>query len=381
MRHHSVSQKLVQVAARAWTFAGYGLQVLVPRLPKWHSGAIVRPLLDEKIDTLRVRVLSALPEDRAFVDDFAQLIAEIPDANAFQTLHWMKPLLDYSQRLNRLRLIVAYDRGRLIGVLPLEQMWGGVFTMPGDMMSDYLDPPIHPDYVDQFWPIVLRALKKVRRNAHVSLELRNLSHTCSARRSLDACANCEGFDMLDHAFDISARIDLADAWQHQFTKLNSHDRKEIKRKLKRAIEQTGAKLEVVELPEKIDAAIAESLHLMSINGGGKARKAKWLYPIHFEQCATAMAREGRIRVYHLLMNDQLAASLIAMPQKTSEILWCGAFDPAFKQFSPGITLFALVMQNAIERKLTHIDLLRGQHDYKYRLGAVDHPLHRIVLTH
>ena len=375
----SPTRRIVHTLARAWTFAGYSLQVLLPRLPRLGRSA-TRCLLDEKIDGLRLRILPALPNAKSFEDDFAQLISSIHDVSAFQTLHWIRPLLDYSERLSRLRLICGYDKGRLIGVLPLEQFWNGTFTIPGGMMSDYLDPPINPVYTTRFWSAALRALRQHRDPCGVSLELSNLSEDGGDRLALGGCAVAEGYSLLEEPFDISARITLRASWDEQLAGLKAHDRKETRRKLKRAVEQGGATLKIVDTPEQIDLAIDQTLHLMRLGGGGKARKAKWVYPVHFKACAQPLAREGRLRVYQLQISNQLAASLIALPQKSCEILWCGAFDEQFSAFSPGITLFSMIMQNAISRNVPALDLLRGKHEYKYRLGAVDHPLYRVMLT-
>jgi CelD/BcsL family acetyltransferase involved in cellulose biosynthesis len=91
-----------------------------------------------------------------------------------------------------------------------------------------------------------------------------------------------------------------------------------------------------------------------------------------------LAAGGGLVVYKLLIEDRHAAGLIALPTRRGEILWNTAFDPSMKTWSPGIVLFAMLIRRAIERGETSFDLLRGQYDYKYRLGAADHPLHRLT---
>ncbi len=337
--------------------------------------------MDERIDDYRVQILRTIPEDEQFAAECHQLLATLSDPTAFQAWAWIKPTLEYPQRMNRLRLIRIYQGDQLIGLLPLTQSRSGQFSVPGEMTSDYLDPPIHPEHVERFWTTVLIALRKLRRRRQVHLHLPVIPPDCPALQALSALAQSQGYETTDEAFDTSARIDLSDTWDTQLARLAGRDRKELKRKLSRAVEQGGARMEIIESPDAIEGAVAECLKLMTRGGGGKARKARWLFAPHFAGCARALAREGRIRVYRLLINDALAASLIALPQKSKELLWCGAFDCAFKQFSPGITLFAMIMQNAIDRQLTYIDLLRGQQEYKYRLGAINHPLHRVLLTY
>ena len=49
------------------------------------------------------------------------------------------------------------------------------------------------------------------------------------------------------------------------------------------------------------------------------------------------------------------------------------------KWSPGIVLFAMTMQRAIEQGATSFDLLRGQQRYNSELGAVDTPVYRVTL--
>jgi CelD/BcsL family acetyltransferase involved in cellulose biosynthesis len=49
-----------------------------------------------------------------------------------------------------------------------------------------------------------------------------------------------------------------------------------------------------------------------------------------------------------------------------------------RAWSPGIVLFGMLIRRSIEQGHKVFDLLRGQYDYKYRLGATDHPLHTLT---
>jgi CelD/BcsL family acetyltransferase involved in cellulose biosynthesis len=355
------------------------MQILLPRLPRLVRGR-TRPFWDQKVNSLRVQILPCVPPEKAFEQDFTKLLSAIPEASAFQSLHWLRPLLNYSERMSRLRFVQVYDRSRLIGALPLEQHWHGSFTIPDGMLSDYLDPPVNPEFREPFWDAVLTALRDYRDGESIGITLPALSNESADPRVLCRAARAAGFTLAQQPCDISAQIHLRSSWDEQLATLKARDRKELRRKLRRATEQGGATLRIVDSPDDIDEAVAKTLDLMRLGGGGKGRKAKWVYSDHFKACSAKLAEEHRLRVYQLLVNGQVASSLIAMPQRTREMLWCGAYDPAFASLSPGISLFALVIQDAIARKLTVLDLLQGQHEYKYHLGAIDHPLHRITLT-
>ena len=79
-----------------------------------------------------------------------------------------------------------------------------------------------------------------------------------------------------------------------------------------------------------------------------------------------------------MIEDRHAAGMIALPTNRGQILWNTAFDSSMKAWSPGIVLFAMLIRRAIQNGESSFDLLRGQYDYKYRLGAADHPLHKVT---
>jgi len=47
----------------------------------------------------------------------------------------------------------------------------------------------------------------------------------------------------------------------------------------------------------------------------------------------------------------------------------GGFDPDYARWSVGTVLFGYAIQHAIEEGAREFDFLRGEEEYKYRLGA------------
>lgn len=50
-----------------------------------------------------------------------------------------------------------------------------------------------------------------------------------------------------------------------------------------------------------------------------------------------------------------------------------------REWSPGIVLLGKIIKHSIEQGYRTQDMLRGQQEYKYRLGAKDHPLQKVTL--
>ena len=54
-------------------------------------------------------------------------------------------------------------------------------------------------------------------------------------------------------------------------------------------------------------------------------------------------------------------------------------DPDAKDLSPGIVMTARYIEAAIALGRRRLDFLRGDEPYKYEWGAVDEPIHRLLV--
>jgi CelD/BcsL family acetyltransferase involved in cellulose biosynthesis len=325
------------------------------------------------IDGLTVRCDRSLPTDSTFLDGWQQLYHRALQSTPFQSPPWQRSLMKIPHAMRRLRLLTVYDRARLVAVLPLELRRGKKLSAPGSSLSDYLDPLIDSQYTATAWPAILHGVRRLMPGC--SLILDNIRSEASDQFPVGAAV---GFDLNISSHATVSRIALPKTWENYLASLDHHERKELKRKLNKAEQKGHARLEVCSDSKTILDEMNAMFELIHQSGGGKSRKAKWLFPRHFASAAPELAAGGGLVVYKLLIEDRHAAGLIALPTRRGEILWNTAFDPSMKTWSPGIVLFAMLIRRAIERGETSFDLLRGQYDYKYRLGAADHPLHRLT---
>jgi len=67
-----------------------------------------------------------------------------------------------------------------------------------------------------------------------------------------------------------------------------------------------------------------------------------------------------------------AGAYMNFDYKGRVMVYNSGLDPRFLQaYSPGIVLMGWLIQDAIERRCAVFDFLRGNEDYKYRLGGQD----------
>jgi CelD/BcsL family acetyltransferase involved in cellulose biosynthesis len=318
-------------------------------------------------------------DSRELAFEWSRLARSTPEATVFQSMCWNRALLQHPQRLGRLRLITVSRGHHMLAVLPLEMRMGGRLKTIGGLMSDYLDPLVATAESSAIWRMILSNLNELVGKRVQSLTLENQSDRQLALFDLASIARDCGFDLHDEVGESVTRIGLADSWDNYLDALDGHERKELRRKLRKA-EQAGAAMRVCDSEWQMPAELESLFELMAKGGGGKGRKARWIFPRHFASCAPVLARHGKLRVYRLMIHGRHAAGMIAFPMPHGEILWCGGFDPEMRQLSPGIVLFGMLIRQAIDRGEERLDLLRSPHDYKYRLGGVDYPLYRRMLV-
>jgi CelD/BcsL family acetyltransferase involved in cellulose biosynthesis len=358
---------------RGMSYLGHGLRLLTPMLPQ---------LMPTGKRTLReVRVGDLTLQCRRDADceklggRWNDLLDRVGDATPFQSPHWVCPLLVHPQRLGRLRLITVARGQQMLGVIPVEACWGHRLRTTGGLLSDYLDPLVDPTEEQLVWRAVLKSMNELMGTEVRELILHNISPEFMQHGGMKDVATELNLHLHDEVVEPITRIALAPTWEQYLAARGSHDRKELRRKLRKA-EGAGARLKCCTDETKLLGELASLFELMSKGGGGKGRKARWMFPGHFAAAAGPLLKQNRIRLYRLMIQDRHASGMIAFPAANREILWCGAFDPAMQEFSPGIVTFAMLIRQAIERGDNTMDLLRGDNEYKYRLGAEDHPLYR-----
>jgi CelD/BcsL family acetyltransferase involved in cellulose biosynthesis len=72
-----------------------------------------------------------------------------------------------------------------------------------------------------------------------------------------------------------------------------------------------------------------------------------------------------------------AAAMFCFDYEDTLYLYNSGYDPELSPLSPGIVLIGHCLQDAISRGKRYFDFMRGEEDYKYRLGGEDSPIYRI----
>lgn len=322
---------------------------------------------------------AAWPEDGAFERQWRALWSRCPRASTFNHPIWQRCAVGAALPEGALRLITVRREvdGELLAVLSMEHRPSGFVESAGPAASDHLDPLVDPAHEAPAWRAAARLFRDLWDAPLRGITFHNVSDAWAGEADLAAACREAALAAEVSAAGASARLDLPADWDAYLASLDAHERKELRRKLRKAQEQGGARLEVVTRPDA--AALARALDLIE---AADESKRLWLRanvrPL-LERAGPALLEAGRMRLLLLHVQDRPAAALIDLPSSQGPMLYNSGFDPAARPWSPGVVLFATCIRDAIERGCGRIDFLRGGHAYKYRLGAADAPLRRVSI--
>lgn len=86
-----------------------------------------------------------------------------------------------------------------------------------------------------------------------------------------------------------------------------------------------------------------------------------------------LSADGHV-VFHTLEHEgEPIAITLGFEYRGKYLYYLSGFDTEYSKLSPGSVLLSKIIEECHERKLSEVDLLRGNEPYKYKFNAVDRP--------
>jgi CelD/BcsL family acetyltransferase involved in cellulose biosynthesis len=90
----------------------------------------------------------------------------------------------------------------------------------------------------------------------------------------------------------------------------------------------------------------------------------------FRDVAASMAAAGLARLSTLALDGKAVAMLLSFEDEGTTYLYNSGFDPAESHLAVGLLSKAYAIEDAIGRGKRRFDFLRGEEEYKRRLGGI-----------
>jgi CelD/BcsL family acetyltransferase involved in cellulose biosynthesis len=208
------------------------------------------------------------------------------------------------------------------------------------------------------------------------LDFNGISEFSPTMEFLPALLRSSGFQVTLDVEEVAVYLNLPTAWDDFLAQLNSKDRHELRRKMRR-LEREAA----FEIKEGVGEKLAERLDaFLDLHRKSRKDKSEFMTPLmenYFREIAHRFQERGWLTLPFLRVEGRDIAAYFSFRYRGVEYVFNSGYDPDYSRLSPGIVLAAHCIGQAIERKLKVFHFLRGQEDYKYRLGGKEEKIYWI----
>jgi len=341
-------------------------------------------------NTMKLEIIRTLPELEKIANEWNQLLENsannVPFLRHEYLATWWKSLGGGEWESGDLYIVTARAaNGKLVGIAPLfltKNLQGkqALMFVGSIEISDYLDLIVPQDEISAFVDDLLGYLTGPDAPPWEVLDLYNLLEDSATLPALEAGANKLGLNYSVEQLQPAPRIALAGDWEEYLMGIQGKQRREIRRKVRRAEGfYTPVNWYIVEDEDELDDEIDALLNLMAYD----PEKEAFLTDVMSSQMRTSVHtafREGWLQLAFITVGDEKAAAYLNFDYGNKIWVYNSGINFKFLELSPGWVLLAYLIQWAIDRGREHFDMMRGDEVYKYRFGGVDRFVMRAQIT-
>ncbi|NIM96127.1 MAG: GNAT family N-acetyltransferase [Anaerolineales bacterium] len=316
----------------------------------------------------------------------AQSVVDVPFLRHEYLLTWWETLGGGEWDSGDLWIVAgkAAD-GNLVGLAPLfrtidDEGSLSLMFLGSIEISDYLDLIVKDEELEGFVRESLDVLAAQPLSDWERIDLYNLPEWSPTGEVLISEAQRRGWDMSRERLQPCPFIDLNMDWESYLGSLSKKQRHELRRKIRRAESQPeGVSLRTVNTDEDIDRWTEAFIDLMAFDPKKKDFLTEEMCT-QIRHSALEASRSEWLLFTFLEVGDQIAAGYMNFDYGDRIWVYNSGLNPEYLSLSPGWVLTGYLIQWGIERGRQTLDFMRGDEQYKYRLGGVDRYIQRLAFS-
>jgi CelD/BcsL family acetyltransferase involved in cellulose biosynthesis len=296
----------------------------------------------------------------------------------FNTWEWQSTWWQVYQPGELWVITIRDDIGNLVGLAPWfievntnkERI---VRTIGCVDVTDYLDLLVDSSCSEET-SLALAAFVAAQSHVYDSLNLCNLPQDSAGYRIFASKLHEEGLRVTLTQQEVCPIIELPNDVEAYFELLDKKQRHELRRKLRR-IEGASEAVAwyIVDHSHDLDVEIETFITLMAAS---QADKATFLSEsknvLFFKTIIPLVFTNNWLQLSFLTIDGTPVATYLNFVYDNQVLVYNSGLLPGqYSQLSPGIVLLTNIIQWAIEHHFAVFDFLRGDEEYKYRMGAKD----------
>ncbi len=280
---------------------------------------------------------------------------------------------------SELAVVLAHQEDRLAGIAPFffaqsRDGQASLMLLGSIEISDYLDFIVRTADLPAFLSGLLDFLSRPVEGfpSWRVIDIHNLPETSPTLPQLQTEAEKRGWTFAWERTYHAPSIPLPGDFEAYLSGIDKKQRHEIRRKMRRA-EEAGQAVNwyIVWDESSLDAEVDAFLTLMAADPGKAVFLTEGMRRQMHLSCRAAF-ENGWLQLAFLEIEGAKAACYLNFDYGSRIFVYNSGLDQRFLELSPGWVLLGHLLQWANENKRTEFDFMRGEEDYKYRFGAVDH---------
>jgi len=310
-------------------------------------------------------------------------IADTPFSRYEYLSEWWMNLGGGEWKDARLVLISASENRQLIGIAPLfisEYDGRQALLLVGSIeISDYLDLIVREEDLPRFLTGLIDFLASSLTETWSAIDWYNLPDSSPTLAALKADSEKRGWNHHEEVYRPTPRIALTGTFDDYLMSLDKKQRHELRRKMRRASESGRVRFHIIDKDADIEPELKAFFHLM-VQEPNKALFLKDVMRDQMSNSIRAAHEYNYLWLAFLEIDGVKAAATLCFDYKNKLWGYNSGVSRDFMELSPGWVIMGYTMQWCCENGRYEFDFMRGDEDYKYRMGGVNKYVMRARVT-
>ncbi|MDR3553673.1 MAG: GNAT family N-acetyltransferase [Syntrophobacteraceae bacterium] len=336
------------------------------------------PLENPKMTPPLTRIVNDEAEFCELRDPWNHLLKTSTADTVYLTWEWSHTWWEIFKEEKELFIILVEEGGRLIGIAPFYLSKSRFFGLRNlrhvellgstDVCSEYLDLIILKGREPEVVCAVLNCLYRKQYRKWDVLNIVSMLEDSPNWQWIKGYLRLHGhdygvYDSREHLY-----IQLPDTMDEYMQMLDGKMREGLRRKQKKLMRKYSINLTKQAICEDIVSHFVTFLDLhakrWSVKEGVIHAKNRSKHLAFHKKIVNLFCDNGWLCLVFLKANEQTLAGQYDFVYGGTLYYHSVAFDPDWAHYSPGSVLLLMVLENAIEKKFSKFDFLRGMEDYK-----------------
>ncbi len=335
---------------------------------------------------MRVEVYTEAEGFTTLAGEWNKLLKRSVPDTIFLTWEWQTTWWSYLGQGDLFLIAVRDDEDRLIGLAPLyrtESETGErrLSVVGCAEVSDYLDIIAAGGHEEAVYTAVLDSLEGEQAPSWDVAIMCNIPGASPTFSLMGTMAEERGYETWLGVQDVCPVIPLPATWDEYLASLDKKQRHEIRRKVRRAEGQAQVQWHIVGAEHDVAPEVEAFIELHQKSSADKDDFMDEQMKDFFRAVCRLMVQRGWLQLSFIEFNGHKAASILSFDYGHDILVYNSGYDPdSYAHLSPGIVLLAYCIEHAINLGRAHFDFLRGDEVYKYRFGARETKVYRLILS-